>query len=505
MSPAAQKIKRWRESSIRFVTEELKVQPDKWQEETLLAYDNPKIQRISLQACAGPGKSAMMAWLGLHFMCTQGDIGDHPKGAAVSITGDNLKDNLWPEFAKWQSRSEFLKFAFTWNTERFYANDHPETWFLSARSFAKTANAEEQGKTLSGLHSGFVLALIDESGAIPMTVARAADQALSKCRWGKIVQAGNPLSREGMLYAAATTLRDLWHVITITGDPEDPNRSPRIDMEWAKEQIKAYGRDNAWVMAYILGKFPPSSINVLLGPDEVHAAMQRVVLPQDIVHSQKRLGIDVALEGDDRTVLFPRQGLQAFPPVEMRNQRGPAVAARAELARTKWNWETCFVDDTGGFGAAVQDAMIQGGIPNVPINFSGKADDPRYFNKRAEMWFRMAEWVKRGGSLPNIPELVRELTTPTYTLKNGKFLIEPKDQIKQRLGFSPDLADALALTFAWPEMSASLAGIVPGAHRSRLVSDFDPYEVTHHREKDVLETYLSGGQGGTGVSIGGRG
>lgn len=500
MSPAAAKIKRWREKSILFVTEELKATPDKWQEKTLEAWDNPAIQRISLQACAGPGKSALEAWLGLHFLSTRGNVGDHPKGAAVSITGDNLKDNLWPEFAKWQQRSEFLKHAFTWNSERFYANDHPETWFISARSFSKTANAEEQGKTLSGLHSGYVLALIDESGAIPIQVARAADQALSTCKWGKIVQAGNPLSRDGMLYAAATTLRHLWHVITITGDPDDPDRSTRINIEWARSQIEAYGRDNPWVMAYILGQFPPTSLNTLLGPDEIAAAMKRVILPQDIEHSQKRLGIDVALEGDDRTVLFPRQGLQAFTPVEMRNQRGPAVAARAGLARQKWNWETCFVDDTGGFGAAVQDAMIQGAIPNVPVNFAGKADDPRYFNKRAEMWFRMAEWIKRGGALPNIPELARELVTPTYTLKNGKFLIEPKDQIKKRLGFSPDMGDALALTFAWPEMAASLSGIVPGAHSSRLMSDFDPYATVREKEMDPLEKVVTGGAMGQGRS-----
>lgn len=492
MTPASAKIKRWRDNSLLFVTEELKAQPDKWQEQALLAYDDPKIQRISLQACAGPGKSALEAWIGLHFMSCYGDIGDHPKGAAVSITSDNLKDNLWPEFAKWQGRSEFLKKAFTWNSERLYANDHPETWFISARTWSKTASAEEQGKTLSGLHSGFVLVLVDESGGIPLTVARAGEQALSKCRVGKIIQAGNPLNRDGMLYAAATTLRHLWHVIRITGDPDDPNRSPRIDLDWAKEQIRTYGRDNPWVMAYILGEFPPSSINVLLGPEEVEAAMRRVIPAASYAYSQKRLGIDVAREGDDRTVLFPRQGLQSFPPVEMRNERGPAIAARAALAKEKWNWETCFVDDTGGFGAAVEDSMLQGGIPHVPINFAGKADDPRYLNKRAEMWFRLSEWVKRGGGLPNLAQLTRELTTPTYTLVNGKFQIEPKDQIKKRLGFSPDLADALALTFAWVEMPAGNIDGVPFSHGAALKSDFDPYADNQKRQPDLMEQVLSG-------------
>jgi len=58
--------------------------------------------------------------------------------------------------------------------------------------------------------------------------------------------------------------------------------------------------------------------------------------------------------------------------------------------------------------------------------------------------------VKEGGCLPDVPELVGELTTPTYSFKGDKFVIEPKDAIKDRLGRSPDLADALALTFAFP-------------------------------------------------------
>ena len=483
MTPAASKIKRWREDPVFFVTDELKATPDSWQVDGLRLLPDPEKRRIGFKACVGPGKSAELAWAGWYFLATQGDVGQHPKGAAVSVTADNLKDNLWPELKKWQNRSPYLSAKYTWNNDRIYCNDHPETWFLSARSWSKTANAEEQGKTLSGLHSEFVLALIDESGGIPLTVAKAAEQALSKCRWGKIIQAGNPISREGMLHAACTTLRHLWNMLTITGDPDDLKRSPRIDIEWAKEQIRTYGRDNPWVMSQILGEFPPSSINVLLGPDEVEAAMAAIHMPSAYEHSQKRLGIDVARQGDDRTVLFPRQGLQALPPVEMRNQRGPAVAARAALAKDRWNWEVCFVDDTGGWGGSVQDAMLQGSLSHVPINFAGKADDPRYLNKRAEMWFRMAEWIKRGGCLPKLPDLVRELTTPTYTFVNGKFQIEPKEQIKQRLQFSPDLGDGLALTFAWAEMPrGDIDGIpIAGRRLGKTVSEWDPLEQERER------------------------
>jgi hypothetical protein len=88
----------------------------------------------------------------------------------------------------------------------------------------------------------------------------------------------------------------------------------------------------------------------------------------------------------------------------------------------------------------------------------------------------MAEWVKRGGALPNLPELVAELSEPTYTFSGGKFLLEEKDQIKKRLGRSPDLADALALTFAMPDMPAAMAQGLRQQSVGKVRTDFDPFE-----------------------------
>lgn len=474
---AATKIRGWREQPAQYVHENFQVEPDIWQLRALEAFasQDPITFRISLQACAGPGKSAVLAWCGLNFLSCYGEKGEHPKAAAISITADNLKDNLWAEFSKWQSRSPFLMGALTWTKERIFAKDHPETWFMSARSFSKKANEEEQGRTLSGLHSKYVLYLIDESGDIPPSVLKSAEQGLSTGpKFGKIVQAGNPTSLTGMLHAAATELADMWTIIRITGDPDDLSRSNRISIEWAREQIKKYGRENPWVMAFILGLFPPTSINTLFGPDEVAKAMERHLNDEQYDFAQKRLGVDVARFGDDRTIIFPRQGLASFRPVEMRNARTNDIAARVIQAKVKWDSEMEFVDGTGGFGSGVIDAMIQGGYSPQEIHFSGKAIDSRYLNKRAEMWFNMADWVKRGGALPKINELAKELCAPTYTFVGGKFQLEPKDQIKERLKYSPDMADALALTFALPEMPR--ARTLPGQDQSRLKHDYDPFD-----------------------------
>lgn len=492
-------LRHWREGRgiLSYVHDNFNVVPDPWQEEALLAYASgkPTDRRISLQACAGPGKSAVLAWCAWWFLSVWGDEVEHPKGAAVSISKENLHDNLWAELAKWRNVSPFVSSQFTWTSNRVFANDHPETWFLSARAWPKTADADAQGKTLSGFHSKYVAFFIDESGAIPTTVLRAAEQGLPNTIFGKIMQAGNPISLEGMLYAAANQLRHLWHIIKITGDPDDPRawvHSPRVaggaeegvqtPAQMNREQIQTYGRDNPWVMAYILGMFPPSSINALIGQEAVEACMNLHVRDEEFLHMEKRLGIDVARFGDDRSVIFPRQGIVAFRPAVMRHQNTLEIAARGAMMGNKWGVDQIFVDDTGHFGHGVIDSLTTAGYPAIGVMFHAPALDRRYANRRAEMWVTMTDAMKSGMALPNIPELVAELTTPTYTFVKGQFLLEEKDQIKKRLGRSPDLADALALTWAIPDMPG---GMIKKFRRNDSAKrEFDPYATTGRADQD---------------------
>jgi len=477
-----QKIIEYRQPKgiIVCVREQFGVEPDIWQRKAMLAFANQdeKIFRLSLQACAGPGKSAVLAWCGWWFLMCMGEPGNHPKGACISITETNLKDNLWAEFSKWQQLSPMFTELFQWTKTRIYCKAHPETWFLAARSFSRTANPEEQGRTLSGVHSRYVLFLIDESGDIPVTVMKSVEQAFSTAdkKFGRVIQAGNPTSKTGMLYAASSQFADKWHVVRITGDPEDEDRSPRIDIDWAREQIETYGRDDPWVMSFILGRFPNSAINTLLSIDEVRDAMSRHLIATEYNGSQKRLGIDVARFGADSTVIAPRQGLRCFKLIDMRGADSNQIASRVALAKNRWGSEVEFVDDTGGFGSGVIDSLRQGGHAPIGIHFASKADESKYFNKRSEMWFRMRDWIKSGGVLPYDETLLKELTTPTYTFHKGKFRLEGKDQIKKRLGFSPDKADSVGLTFGWVEMPTanSLEGLVRAANAQKTSDDFDP-------------------------------
>jgi phage terminase large subunit len=302
------KLKRWKLDPASMVREEFGVEPDAWQLEALAHF--PHCNRLAMKACKGPGKTAVLAWLILNFLATR----PHARVGVTSITGDNLATNLWPELSKWMNKSAFFRETFVWTATRISHRFHPNDWFAVARSWPKSGNPEAQSDALAGLHADYAMFVLDESGGIPQAVMATAEAVLASGIETKVIQAGNPTHTTGPLYRAVTTDRHLWQVVTITGDPDNPKRSPRISLEWAQQQIASYGRDNPWVMVNVLGEFPPSSINALLGANDVEAAMQRH-LPIDVYGwAQKRLGVDVARFGDDRSVIFPRQGLASFKP-----------------------------------------------------------------------------------------------------------------------------------------------------------------------------------------------
>lgn len=474
---ARARIQEWRQNPIKFAVDVFGVEPDPWQFDAMSALGgdyNPS-RRLCMKACTGPGKSATLSWMGWHRLLCFADKGEHPKGAALSITADNLKDNLWAEMAKWQQRSPLLKQLFTWTKEKIYANDHPETWFLSARSFAKDANAEAVGRALSGLHSQFPFVLLDETGDMPVAVGRAAAQIFTGSpKDAAIIQAGNPTSTSGLLYESCTKASDQWKIITITADPDDPKRTPRVSVEHATEMIRTYGRENPWVMATILGLFPPTGFNALLGPDDIDASVARVYNETHIASAPIVLGCDVARQGDDSSAIARRQGRVAFPIRKMRIPDTMVLASQFADEAKKTDADGIFVDETGGYGAGVVDAMRQLGNDVVGVQFGGRANDYRYFNKRSEMYFELAEWVKAGGKLPDDSELKEELCATTFIYQGDKFRIVEKELIKDKIGRSPDKADALALTFAFPVAKRSIAsrlGIDPG----RKHGEYDPY------------------------------
>lgn len=483
---AAAIIKSWRGNTPKLARECFHFAPDEWQDDVFRAFDaDVPVERIAMQACAGPGKSAVMAILGYATLITRADRGKHPNGYALSITADNLRDNLWKEMAFWRNRSPFVQEVFEFTAEKIFAKDHPDTWWLKARSFAKTADPETQGVALSGLHAPFIFYLLDETGTMNASLLNKAEQGVGNCEWGRIVIAGNPNSINGALYHAVANQASRWRTFRVTADPDDPKRTPRVSADWARAQIAEHGRDNAWVKVFILGEFPPGGMNSLVGPDEVRTAMERNPTPDSYEWAQKRLGVDVARFGDDRTVIYPRQGICAFQPIILRHQDTNFIAAKVMRIVAEWGAELVLIDDTGHWGHGVFDNLNAAGVASVPVNFSDKKTfDPRYFNRRSEILIECANWVKSRGALPNSPGLLQEMVAHTYYFQDGKERVTEKDQVKETLGRSPDEFDALALTFAIPDQPGGFT--IDEALAQGVVKGFDAFHRRHRTRQSVV-------------------
>ena len=451
--------KLWRHKPKIFVEDAFGVTLDPWQEDCLELY--MLNQRLGLIASKGPGKTFLLAMLGWHFFLTN----HRPKMAALSVTKDHLKSNLWAELLMWREKSELCKLSTNDGAERITMKGHEGYSFIDARSFPKSADQNQQASALAGLHADNVAFLIDEAGTIPDAVLATADAALaggtSDVKNAKLLVTANPEVPSGLLYKASVgkTVQK-WAIYRVSGDPDDPKRAPKVDIGWAREQIAQFGADDPWVLVNVFGKYPIHAADMLLTDAEVSESMNRKVSKDEVKNMQMRLGLDVARGGVDRSAFARRQGLLAFPIEEVASSiLGPELAGITMLKEEKFRIERVFVDNTGGFGSSVIDSLEMSSptMDITPIHYNSNAQDKRYFNKRTEMWVRMRDWIRKGGQLPNDSNLANELTCPKLFFRGGVFRLEEKEQIKIRLGKSPDKADALAQTFADVEQPSFFA------------------------------------------------
>ena len=197
--------------------------------------------------------------------------------------------------------------------------------------------------------------------------------------------------------------------------------------------------------------FTASAENILIPIDAVMQSCQREITEQDFRFAPRILGVDPARFGTDRSVIICRQGVKVFTPLVFTKLDNMELAARVAGEIERLHPDGVFVDAGGGGG--VIDRLHQLGFYHVvEVCFGGSSSMPeQYVNKRAQMWASMAQWIKTNGVLPNLTELKADLCQVCYDYDSlGRLRLEGKEKLKARTGRSPDLADALALTFAVP-------------------------------------------------------
>jgi hypothetical protein len=253
------------------------------------------------------------------------------------------------------------------------------------------------------------------------------------------------------LYSWAQTQGD-WYTALYRADETDLPWLPPSELEAAR---RAMG-EAAYRQEYLCD-FSASAFDAMLTIDEVSAAAKRHYTQDSYDFAPKVLGVDVARFGDDRSVIQRRQGLRAWEPLVFDQIDNMTLANRVAHEINEWRPDAVFID--AGRGEGVIDRLRQLKHNVVEVNFGSSPEDAYHADKRTEMWARVRDWVREGGAIPNQPNLKTDLCAPTFSfLSNGKIRLEKKEDVKERIGRSTDLGDALALTFAYPVSRQPLHG-----------------------------------------------
>jgi phage terminase large subunit len=225
---------------------------------------------------------------------------------------------------------------------------------------------------------------------------------------------------------------------------------PRKDQAWYERQKATL--DPVIVAQEIDRDYTASVTNAFIPGDIVSACMSRG--PADVRPvGPLQVGVDVARFGDDKSCITFRQGRVVYPQIVFGQCDVVDVAGRVKDAINAWGGRvTQIAVDSIGIGAGVAD-MLRRDFPRgvvVDVNSSLRMSDGQNYNLRARMWRDLREYLKNGASLPNDPDLSSELSALQYEYRGGELLLESKDDAKRRGVKSPDRADSLALTFAYP-------------------------------------------------------
>jgi len=309
--------------------------------------------------------------------------------------------------------------------------------------------------------------VIDETAQVKPEVWQDVVQPATSDRKGWIIFIGTPqgVNLFSELYYKAKSLPD-WTCAKFT-----VYDTHSIDADEV-ERLKRDMSETSFSREYLCD-FTAAGDDQLMSLADVETAAHTEYKPGEMDYAAKILGVDPARFGDDRSVIFPRQGMAALTPEVYRGIDNMDLASRVAAKIESWKPDAVFID--AGNGSGVIDRLRQLGYDVIEVHFGGKPIDGAYLNKRAEMWFEMAGWIKQGGSIPNSVDLKQDLAAPIYWFDSaGRKQLEPKDDIKKRGLPSPDLGDALALTFAQPV--AKLTIMDKMRQQNERKREFNPYE-----------------------------
>jgi hypothetical protein len=453
--------------------------PDEWQIKVLLDLGaglitiNEAIQ-IARTSGHGIGKSALVAWIILWAISTFEDT----KGVVTANTENQLKTKTWAEVSKWH-RMFIGRDLFKMTATALFANDplHERTWRIDMVPWS-----ERNTEAFAGLHNQGkrILVVFDEGSAIPDLIWEVTEGALTDKDTQIIWMVfGNPTRNKGRFREcfAGGKFAHRWSSDTI-----DSRTTMLSNKAQLQRWVDDYGEDSDFVRVRVRGVFPRVDAESFIPFDLASAATEREIMAQG---GAVVLGVDVGRFGDDPSVIYPRCGRDGITrPVEIFYSMDTMTFAGKVAATFLRVGATVCMVDSGGVGGGVVDRLRQLQIPVIAVDFGSKPDDfhadgTKYANKRAEIWGALRSWLS-DGSIPNMATgenitLIDELVGPNYGLnKQEAIQLESKKEMRSRGVPSPNVADALACTFAFPSFEfVPLPGEEP--MKAVVAPDYDPF------------------------------
>lgn len=422
--------------------------------------DNPK---TVVHSCNSAGKSHTAA------TAVEWWIDSHPPGEAMAVTtaptGAQVKGILWKYINATHER------------QGLPGRVNQTEWHIGSQLVAlgrKPADYTVAG--FSGYHAPYVLIVIDEGSGVGANIwdALSTLTAGGHCRTLAI---GNPDLTTGPFHDACTRPDSGWEVIHIgrwdmpshTGEVvSDVASRVLMSQEWAADRERVWGEDSALYQSKVLGVFPKQGSPFATVPYDTAIACTHLEFTpstNDVVEA----GVDLGA-GRDRTVVRERRGMKAGRVVEFRSSDPTVTSGQIVLTLREWGVTRVKVDSIGIGWAMVgmlRSALAGEGIEVVPVNFGEgptKVNKDRFLNLRAEVWWTIGREYSRDRvwDLSAVDDdVIAELTAPEYRIMDsmGKIKVESKQDVIQRLGRSPDQADALLYAFWSPAWEAATSGI----------------------------------------------
>ncbi len=417
--------------------------PDDWHREVFREIrdylNGPSDDPLCIAVASGHGaaKTAFIAWLIRWFMSTR----PHPQVVCTANTESQLNTKTWRELAKWHKLS-LNQHWFEWTATQYYLKAHPETWKANAIPWS-----ENNTEAFAGTHEENVLVVFDEASKISDKIWEVTDGIFTtkKNIW---VVVGNGTRNVGRFYECFHKNRKYWKTWQI-----DSRSCKAANRDYLERLIEQYGgeqTDEAKVR--VLGQFPEKASGQLIATSAVERAQKMQVEAWE--YAPKIMGVDVARSGANQTEIVIRQGRKVFPGIRVPKFPEGNLMMQSEFIAGKIREEkpaqVCV--DASGVGGGVVDRLRQLGFQVMSVNAGNASINPRFLNKRAEMYWEMKEFIELGEcELPPGRELRDQLTATGYDYTDkGRIRLQRKEDIFDEYGFSPDLADALSFTFAYP-------------------------------------------------------